>query len=297
MSLPDFIIIGAARCATTSIYHYLNQHPQIQMSKSLEPNFFVERACLGLQSANPLSSVSDLRSYELEWDNAKQSSHLGEKSPAYLYCESSPRLIRERIPGVGLIAILRNPVERAYSHYLFHRRTGAEELDFWDAVDCARSRHSNGFHWAYDYIGAGMYHSQLSRYFASFPKEQIRILNYDRFGEDVYGVCNEILAFLGVTQPFKPTIRIHNKSGGYDAPFSTFFHAGSPLANVARRIGLRRLLPGRLYAYLDSQRRIGRSITAESCPPDVYQRLRPVYADEIARLSELTGMDFSTWLA
>jgi hypothetical protein len=135
VTLPDFLVIGAARSATTSLHYYLEQHPTVTMSRIKEPNHFAfdhtvdpPRALIDPGSAIITKSVIDRAAYERLFSHAHPGDRVGEASPLYLYVREAPEQIRRVLGEPKLIAILRNPVDRAYSHWLHIRRDSPETV-------------------------------------------------------------------------------------------------------------------------------------------------------------------------
>lgn len=204
MNNPDFLIIGASRSGTTSLFWYLVNHPDIWMSRVKEIHYF------------------DLNYHKgLEWyAQYFRSGYInGEASPYYLVHPEVPERVRISCPDVKLIALLRNPVDRAYSHYQIAVRKQKDELEFLDALAAEEERLSGPTPWiykpksfrTYTYITRGLYAQQLTRWLRYFPKEQFCVIK----SEDLFNTTEEIVAriseFIGIKEPpvFRPTA--HNK--------------------------------------------------------------------------------------
>ena len=188
--LPNFLIVGAAKSGTTSLFRYVSQHPQIYMSHVKEPNFFAladgrmnlrgpfdETSMFRLTHRK---SVTSFHAYKKLFANAKAQMAIGEASPRYLYTPKAPVAIQQYLGSPKLIAILRNPVERAYSHFLMNRRRGVEPMQsFADALDAEEERVASGWDWDWHYVGLGMYSAQIARFLKCFNREDIRLFLYD----------------------------------------------------------------------------------------------------------------------
>src|SRR3989338_3833819 len=122
MSLPNFLIIGATKAGTTSIHNYLGQHPEIFVCPHKETNFFAQDSATCFLG----DAINTREDYEREFEGVKNEKAIGETSPAYLAVPTAPERIHGLIPHAKLIAILRDPAERAYSHYLMRRRQKRE---------------------------------------------------------------------------------------------------------------------------------------------------------------------------
>ncbi|MEO0767921.1 MAG: sulfotransferase, partial [Cyanobacteria bacterium J06649_4] len=217
--LPDFLILGAPKAGTTSLYHYLSQHPQIFMSANKEPHFFAfeghlptfrgpgdEKAWLNA------CSVVELEAYQQLFAPAELGQKRGEASTMYLYLEESCDRIHHYIPQVKLIAFLRNPVDRAYSHFKHMRRDGREwEKDFGTALEKETERIEQGWSPAWHYFQVGRYYNQIQRYLDKFGPEQVRIYLYDDLLESSQTIYRDLFEFIGVDPNWEmDTSKRHN---------------------------------------------------------------------------------------
>jgi len=305
MSLPNFLIIGAAKAGTNALYHYLRQHPQIYMSPWKEPKFFAfeTEADLGFRAANgrdaPVNAsvILDQTAYEELFDDARDGELArGEASTHYLYVEKSPGRIKTLIPDARLIAVLRNPVDRAFSSYQHLVRDELEPLDFGAALDAEPQRIAEHYAYLYRYTDMGFYSQQLERYEKTFPENQLCVLLYDDLRSDPEGTCRRIFSFLGVDEDFVPDMSgEYNRSG---VPKNRFMHRllnpSAPMKrrlwNVTPRFARERLL--------DAQTKIvNRNLQRQTMPEPERDRLRGVFREEVGRLEARLDRDLSHWLA
>ena len=152
MTMPNFLIIGAMKSGTTALYYYLEQHPEIYMSPVKEPNFFSSQ-----ERENAAGAVARIGNYRDLFRGVSGETAIGEASHSYLYEPGAAAEIRRYAPEAKLIAILRNPIDRAYSHFLHMVRSGTEPLDdFAQALqeEAAGIHKERTFQ---DYIGRGLY--------------------------------------------------------------------------------------------------------------------------------------------
>ena len=305
MSLPNFLIIGAAKAGTNALYHYLRQHPQIYMSPWKEPKFFAfeTEADLGFRAANgrdaPVNAsvILDQTAYEELFDDARDGELArGEASTHYLYVEKSPGRIKTLIPDARLIAVLRNPVDRAFSSYQHLVRDELEPLDFGAALDAEPQRIAEHYAYLYRYTDMGFYSQQLDRYEKTFSENQLCVLLYDDLRSDPEGTCRQIFSFLGVDEDFVPDMSgEYNRSG---VPKNRFMHRLlNPSAPMKRRLWnvTPRLARERL---LDAQTKIvNRNLQRQTMPEPERDRLRGVFREEVGRLEARLDRDLSHWLA
>jgi len=305
MSLPNFLIIGAAKAGTNALYHYLRQHPQVYMSPWKEPKFFAfeSEADLGFRAANgkdaPVNAsvILDQGEYERLFDDARDGELArGEASTHYLYVEKSPGRIKTLIPDARLIAVLRNPVDRAFSSYQHLVRDDLEPLDFGAALDAEPQRIAEHYAYLYRYTDMGFYSQQLDRYEKTFSENQLCVLLYDDLRSDPEGTCRQIFSFLGVDEDFVPDMSgEYNRSG---VPKNRFMHRLlNPSAPMKRRLWnvTPRLARERL---LDAQTKIvNRNLQRQTMPEPERDRLRGVFREEVGRLEARLDRDLSHWLA
>ncbi len=225
---PTFLVIGAAKAGTTSLYNYLSQHPQIYMPKNKEPHFFAlegeSRKYQGIDDDRGFNSRVTVWSDYLElFESAVGFKAVGEASTLYLYHPKAAERIYQRLPNVKLIAVLRNPIDAAYSAFLHMYREGREPLhDFALALKQEEFRRNN--HWAplWHYTQQWHYAEQLKRYQSYFPEKQLRVFLYEDLKERPEWMMREIFSFLEVNEEFVPNLsKRYNQSG---KPRSLFLH-------------------------------------------------------------------------
>lgn len=299
MTMPNFLIIGAAKSGTTSLYHYLRQHPQIYMSPVKEPRFFAfEGRRPRFRGPNDdeinRTVITTIEQYRKCFDGAMGEKALGEASPVYIFSDEAPARIRRHIPEAKLIAILRHPAERAYSNFMHMVRDGYEPLaDFGEALRDEDRRVAANWSFIWHYKRRGFYAAQLKRYFELFDAGQVKVFLYDDFSADSRGLLREIFRFLEVDETFAPDTSLrHNVSG---VPKNRTLQTFLSRPNRVKAI-LEPLIPEPL------RRRAGiamRNANARRQPldPDLRAELIEDYRDDILQLQELIGRDLSHWLS
>ena len=296
--LPSFIVIGAARSGTTALYRFLRQHPRIFMSRNKEPNFFAfEGQALdyrgpGAEFVN--NSVASLEAYRALFQDAPEDSVIGEASPLYLYSPHAPSRIQARVPDARLVAILRNPVEQAYSHYLYARKEMIEpERDFLRALDAQDERRAAHWQPLFQYVDFARYNVQLRRYFERFDRAQLKLFLYEDFVADPLGVTQEIFRFIGVDDTFVPDVSERSNEGGI--PRSALLQAVVMRPNMASKLAGALLPQGVRRRIRDAISRA--NVKRDEIPADARERLRGELVENILDLQALIGRDLSPWLA
>lgn len=297
--LPNFFVVGAAKAGTTSLFFYLREHPEVYLSRIKEPNHFCtdlyvpitnrERLRLKLLSKSivPYSQIQDSEEYAHLFDQVDRQKAIGECSVSYLYSRVAAREIRRALPGAKIIIVLRNPVERAFSHYLMQLRDGVASGSFRDelkrdrsAFDTSRLRNP--------YVEIGLYHGQVKRYLDEFPANQVRIYITEdlRHTDDFMG---NLFEFLEVDPSFRPaTVERYNQS---TVPRSIFVNRFWTMAPLKRRIiGY---LPMRTRAL--AERAYGTRKLPKLSAED-RKHLIDVFAPDVRKLEALIGRDLSDWL-
>jgi|SRR5215217_5215722 hypothetical protein len=309
MTMPNFLIIGAQKSGTTSLYEYLKQHPQIYMSPLKEPRFFAfegEKPTFVGPGDQDLYKdvVSDLEDYRALFQGVSKETAIGEASVVYLYFPRTPERIRHHIPDVKLIAVLRNPIERAYSAFLHLTRDRKEPLsDFASALQAEDERRQNNWGPIWHYKQVGLYHAQLERYYDAFEPEQIRVYLHEDLSNNPSEMLEDIFGFLGVDDTFVPDVRQrHNVSsvpanGRWYAMY-TFLQSQNPVKAVVRPFlprALRRRLFTQVYGRISTSAQ-DQPVTKLPLPVEVRRQLTETFRDDILRTQGLIGRDLSHWL-
>ena len=303
MRLPDFLVIGAAKAGTVSLYHYLGQHPQILMCPVNECNFFaLEAADWTKHFRGPVDRiyldqhcVKTLEAYRLLFDKAGSHQIIGESSPLYLFSALAAARIRHHIPNVKIVTILRQPVERAFSNYQHFRRAQIEPIaDFREAIRAEPARRAQGWGpWPFWYYSEmGFYARQLQNYCALLGREQILVALYEDLKSNPVGLLKKLYEFVGVDPTYTPDTSTRHNLGG--VPRYDWLHRLMVKPNSAKTL-VKRLLPNKLRH--DLRNRIADWNTErEEIDPNVRAELNRVYRHDILTLQELIGRNLTHWL-
>lgn len=295
MKLPTFLIIGVQKAGTTSIYNYLAQHPEIYMSPVKETNFLTKlwsEQEIAQRKRNPVK-ISTFEQYCQLFEAAKDNQEVGEASPNYLFkYQSSAECIKHYLPNAKLIAVLRNPIERAYSDYLMHIRDAINSRSLTEHIQS-----TNSFT-----IRKGFYYKQLQYFFNQFEHRQFGIFLYDDLRQDAIKFMQNMYEFIGVDKAFVPdTSKVHQvaqapKVGALNTALRKSDRIIAPIRPLMKTI-----FPPSLRERLHSLRvkLIAMNSTREIPPlsKENHQQLLALYQDDILKLQDLIQRDLSAWLA
>ena len=305
MPLPNFLIIGVQKAGTSSIYDYLKQHPQVYMSPIKETDFLSrdwdvadverQRQINADRRANGRPECIDsFQKYQQLFEQVTTEIAIGEASPNYLFrAEQTIVQIQRYVPEAKLIAILRNPVDRAYSDYLMHIReeTGGMSL----SEQIAQFPQCPSFT-----IRKGFYYQQLTLFLQQFDSAQIKVYLYDDFCADSTAMLQDIYRFIGVDPTFQADISQRKQVA--KVPKSRFFNRLLRTRNPIRKTTaalLKPLLSERSRQHirstllsLNSQNKHQVSLLSEGDR----LHLLDIYRDDITQLQHLLQRDLSHWL-
>jgi hypothetical protein len=216
--LPDLLVIGAAKAGTSSLFYGLKQHPAFRGPSTKEVNYFSLHYGLGAawyRAHFPAGAAGD-------------GCFSADASPYYLFHPHAPTRAAELLPQARIIALVREPIARAYSHYQHNRREGREPLTFANAVDAEHERidrgwarmltdewHDNAAVRSFSYLARGRYAEQLERWLRVFPREQMLVMRSEDYFADPNGTLRRVLKFSGLPD-FEPAEPKHRNKGGYD---------------------------------------------------------------------------------
>jgi Sulfotransferase domain len=194
---PNTFIVGAAKAGTTSLYSYLSHHRDVYMSPIKEPHYFSKISPEKSQRyiLNPINNRDE---YVQLFENVRHQKIVGEASSSYLSEPDVPFRIKSAVPNARIIILLRDPIERAYSHYLMDVRNGLQTRDFYTAINHDYHRRSKGWGVSHMYVELGLYTQQIYRYYNVFNKNQIKILLFDCLVSKPFELLTELSLFLDI---------------------------------------------------------------------------------------------------
>ena len=307
---PNFFIVGAMKAGTSSICRYLSQHPQVFLSRIKEPNYYVWESLRSTdsfmvsspQGLVPIKFTQMIRTkeqYAQLFERSIGYRARGEASPLYLPHPHAAARIKTHHPNAKIIALLRNPITRAYSAYCYRRSHGLEpERTFLEALRSELSGERDN--WSYDmqYLHTGHYAGQVKRYVEAFGNENVLLVNFDHLRSDASSACRRILDHLSL--PAHDTIRtnfVANKTR--QAPtrvtraVMALLDCRFPFRSAVKRMlpmewrhRIRTAAPAAVSRLGKPPRRIN---------PREHRFLADYYDQEISDLQQLTGWQLEHW--
>lgn len=285
--LPNFMIVGAPKAGTTSLCYYLAQHPEVFMSNPKEVNFFSYEELRRQNLYYNDFKIENLNEYKKLFSQAKGKKAIGEASVSYLFYPKTPQKIKEVISDAKIIILLREPISRAYSHYLMDYRLGYVNFSFDDVV-FKRKEDKNIDLFYQQYISLGLYYKQVKRYVDTFGKDRVKIYFQDDFKNDPMHILLDVYNFLGVDSRFFYKIeKEHN----------VFFMPKNKIVDLLYRSSLRSLIASLLPRSI--KEKIIEIAFEKKQKPKISKQtkkyLYDIYRDDIANLEKLIGVDLNSW--
>jgi len=299
MKLPNFLIVGAAKAGTTSLYYYLREHPEIYLPEVKELRFFSAMPGNfrgpGDERVNK-TIIKSLEEYKLHYIHVNHEIAIGDVSPDYLYFykNSIPR-IKKILKDPKIIIILRNPIERAFSQYLHFVRDGREKLSFEEALKAEEQRREQNWEWAWYYKDVGFYYKQVKAFLENFS--EVKIYLYEDFKRNPLNIIQDLYKFLGVDISFVPSnigLR-YNVSGIPRNKILHYFLTQNNILKSSIKPFIKALIPKHTRRKI-LEKILQKNLVKPQMKPETREYLKELYKDDILKLQELIKRDLSHWL-
>lgn len=295
MASPNLFIVGAAKAGTTSLYHYLNQNPEIFFPKIKEPHFFFREldisqfrsefeSSVNKNSGNHQKFIQDKKVYLELYDAVKEEKFLGDASASYLYSKTAAKEIYQYNPDSKIIIVLRNPIERAFSHYLMNLRMGFSHNPFYEDFEEDRQKQPKGWGLSHLYLELGLYHKQVERYWNLFPKDQLKIILHEDLKDNTQMVLTSIDQFLKL-DAFE--YNIETKFNQAQLPRSR------RLNNFIQKTQLKKMIPRRLIKVFKSF--LFRSKGLPKLLESDRNLINPHFVEDLKKLESMCSLNLKSW--
>lgn len=285
MKRPNFFIVGAPKCGTTSLYRYLESHPQVYMSIPKEVNYFSKSALekQGLYYSD--YKVQNEKEYLSLFKEATEIHQaVGEASVSYLFYPEVARCIYAFNANSKIVIVLRNPVDRAWSHYLMDKRLGLVRKSFMQIFSSNEEEDRLNFQ---QYFLLGNYSSQLEVYFNIFGKENIKVFFTEDLKNNRNALKEELMLFLGISDFYIQEASEHNK---YKNPKGFFVQYLYRLTTLRRFF--KRYMPASLLKHWGKYLFESKYPTLSDADRAI---LNEYYRQDIVKLEELLSIDLTGW--
>ena len=290
MPAPNALVIGAPKCGTTSLYFYLRDRADIFVPDRKELHYFTYEDLLassdGPGDRGVLAGLCATReSYYEQFENAIQPVRL-DMSPSYLYFDYVAPRIKAELGEVKILAMLRDPVEKAYSQYMHLVGELRETLSFDDALQAEVSRREQGWGDMWRYAESSLYSKRLKTYFEVFGAESVHVVLFEEFVKDSEHSVGQLLKFLGA-----------DASGEIKAE-GQFNRSGAPRSKAVARLltqdspvksAVKALLPERLRMSLRMQVQNANNREKEPMSESARRYLTDFFTEDVAATEKLLG--------
>jgi hypothetical protein len=294
--LPDFIALGPPKTATTSLYYYLRQHPQLYLPAQKELGFFAFEGMGDVRFPQD-NLATDLDAYSAFFKGASSDQLRGEVSSLYAISKRAPHRMAEVVPHAKLIITLRNPADRAYSEFLMNVGSDLEARSLATAIDdepLTDLFYSSNHYLESRVVRNGFYYAYLSRFYDRFPRANLHVVLFEELTQDPQGVLRGVFEFLGVDPGATiDTNTAHNRA---QVPRSRALHHLLVRPNLPREL-VKAIVPKPIrQSVRDVILRVNLHRPASAITPAIRRRLIELYRDDILKLEQLIQRDLSHWL-
>lgn len=282
----DFFIVGAPKSGTTSLYNYLDQHHSITMSSVKEPNYF---SCIEIEDQKlyyKTKQIPTLDKYHALFNFKNGSCLFGEASVSYLYYKDIASRIKNYNEDAKIIIILRDPVERAVSHYNMDKRLGFVKNDLKSILDDISLKNHMLFY--QQYIQLGFYYLQVKRYIDVFGKENVCVMKYDELNNDNKEFTNKILNFLDLDV---------DNNIDFNTPYNSYKSSSNQLVNILYSMSFVRKIissfsPNSILKVINKSF-FNKQETKIS--EEIEMKLYDLFYEDILLLEQMLGIDLNSW--
>ncbi len=275
MKTPNFIVVGAHKAGTTSLHYYLNQHPAIYLPSAKGTD---------LLWRSKFKELDEAGEYLAQFEPAEPGKVLGEVSSVYLHRgKKLVEKIKRLFPDVKIVVILRNPIDRTYSHALWDRSYTQDEIQNLDELVLSSEK----------FLNPGRYYTHLKTYFSYFEREQVKLFLHEDLQQNPHQLFAELFDFIGVDQDFVPDTskRFHSGALKLSNPYRNLLEKRvsiSPLVKSFIPKATRKFLRKKLHAKSHAPK--------PSMSHNLRLELTNYFQDEVINLKQLTGLDVLHWL-
>ena len=286
--LPNYLIVGAAKAGTNTLAYYLEKHPETYIVPQKEVNFFAADEIKEQQLYYKDFIIENIEEYKKLFEGTEKYKAVGEGSVSYLFYDTVPQKIKKLLKTPKIIILLRNPIERAYSHYLMDNRIGLVNLSFEEIISKS-VKHKNLELYYQQFIGLSLYYKQVKRYVDTFGVENVKIYLFEDLTKKTKNILKDMFNFLEVD----PDVNLDT----FDIKLNSFNKPkGKIISKLYSNYYIRKML-----SFLVPEK-IKKSIFLKmfiSKKPELKKetrvQLQKIFIEDINELELLTGFDLKNW--
>ena len=294
MIKPNFLIVGASKCGTTALYYYLKQHPEISFPTLKEPKYFSS-----VNENFPHKGIGDtsvdkfaIKKFPEYQDLFKgiENKRVGEASPDTIFFhDKTAPLIKKKLGDIPIIIILRNPIKRAFSAYMYLKRDSREVLTFREGVDAEENRLKENWDFIWGYKKCGLYYEQVKTFLTTFTN--VKIVFQEELKADTDKILKEVYSFLDVDEKFVTDTSVkHNESGVPNNFISKFLLSRNNIISTIIREILKKMIPRRIL-----EKGASSSLKKIDILEEDILFLKPYFHNDICNLEQLINKNLSKW--
>lgn len=279
---PNFFIVGTPRGGTTSLYSYLENHPEIYLPSLKEPHFFSVPEVLDTYYKTTI--IEDENTYMNLYKDVKEQEAIGDLSTSYLFNKNSPERIKQFNPEARIIMVLRSPADRAISHYLMDYNLGYIDVPFFEVIK-EKEKYSIFYR---EYIELGYYEAQIKNYYRFFDKSKILIVLSDELFSNPKKTISKVYNFIGVNNSYLPnSLEIYNQYSKPKFRLIKKINHSKTIKYILNNMpnGLKTKIKERLYT--DKKKP---ELTKEK------EFLKKMYKEDINETANFINRDLSAWI-
>ena len=286
---PNLFLVGAPKAGTTSIYNYIINHPDIFMSPIKETNHFTYNEINDQGLYYNDTKIVKIEDYYSLFSGSQGEKYIGEASVSYLFYNNVSRKIYDLNPKAKIIILLRNPVERGFSHFLMDKRLGYVDISFEEIV-YKTSKHELLSLYYQQFVELGYYHNQVERYLNTFGKENVGVYLFDDVVVDGQYVLNKVYDLLEIDRvATSEIIKKHNVNMNPKNKLVSNLYISRDFRSMIRKIFSNKTLLNKIKYLL---------FTVDQKPElnkEMHKYLINLYLSDIISLEKLIDRDLSHW--
>lgn len=285
---PNFFIVGAPKAGSTSLFYYLDAHPDVFVPAIKEPNYFSYQATINQQLYYHEKGIGDWNKYLLLFESANSKKAIGEASVSYLFYPEAAQNIKKEIPNAKIIIMLRDPVERAYSHYYMDYKLGYVNCSMEDVILNKEKSKLNKLYYQ-QFIELGFYYEQVKRYFDLFGKENVMIILFEDFKTNTDYEVRRLYRFLAIEENINVNTTVRYNS--FATPRNKIIR--KIYKNKSLRILFRKIFPQKLTSVI---KKIILTKTKNNLPdPSTVKYLKALYKNDMLELEKILNQNLEKW--